>query len=118
MQVVQDIEGSDDCDPDFDEDVVTDEDDTLADWEVVKYTVPEWALGFLINGKVDFLRDGHPSVIDDDLPTLNKFLEGKSNRDGHWSYDSENNEAYFSWRNDITNLGGNCVDVQWVQRVE
>ena len=120
MQVVQNIKSSDDYNPDFDEDVTVGEDDTLAGWEVIEYTVPEWALCYLLDGHSISVDDPDLDDADEDIQAINSFLktEGLNKSKGHWSYDSENSEAYFSWRNDITNLGGNCVDVQWVQRVE
>ena len=92
---------------------IEDKNDARDGWEVVEYTVPEWALSYLFNGDSSGTEDEDREAIDSFMKT-----EGLSEDSGHWSCDSENNEAYFSLRNDITNLGGNCVDVQWVQRVE
>lgn len=105
-------EDYDDYDPDFDKDDV-EEDDTLDGWETIEYTVPEWALSALFNGDTSGLEE-------DDEAAIAAFLESEKlfEERGHWSYDSEKNEPYFSHTNDIHNLGDNVVDIQWVYRIE
>jgi hypothetical protein len=116
MQSVQTFqeECGDDYNADYDKGSINQDENTELDgWTVIEYTVPERALSYLINGDSSGFEDSEQEAID-------YFIKSKDLNEakGHWSHDSENNEAYFSWRNDITNLGGNCVDIQWVQRIE
>ena len=107
-------EYGDDYNPDFDKDLIEESDDDDMDgWETVEYTVPEWALSALFNGDTSGLEDEDEAAIAAFLKS-EKLLE----QQGHWSYDSENNEPYFSRSNDIHNLGDNVVNIQWVYRIE
>jgi len=77
---------------------------------VTEYCVPEWALSVLLNSDTSGLEVEEEAVI-------TAFFEREAFLvvNGHWSYDS--GESYFSWTNDIDSLGGNCIDIQWVQWV-
>lgn len=86
---------------------------------VTEYCVPEWALNILFDDTSNLEEDEDE---DKDEAAVAAFLRSENLwnghwSNGHWSYDSEN-EAYFSWRNDITNIGGNCVDIKWIQWIE
>ncbi len=108
------VDYDDDYNPDFDkDDLEEDEDGTLDGWDVIEYTVPEWALSALFNGDTSGLED-------EDEAAIAAFLKNEklSEQQGHWSYGSENNEPYFSHTNDIHNLGDTVVDIQWVYRAE
>ena len=107
----------DDYDSDYDKDLLDDEDcdaEESQGYDVIPYTVPEWALPYLFNGDATGL-DGSESG-DEDLQAIASFLKSENldQTKGHWNYDSEKEEAYFSRRNDITNLGDNVVDIEWV----
>lgn len=114
MQSQQNIQEIDDNDYDDKDNNL--EEDVTDGWETIEYTVPEWALPYLFNGDASGLEDEG----DEDLRAIADFLKSENldETKGHWSYDSENNEAYFTRRNDITSLGDNCVDIKWVQRIE
>ncbi len=109
----------DNYDPDFNEDVEEDCDDEASQvYTVIQYTVPEWALPYLFNGDatgLDYSDSG-----DEDLAAIVSFLksEGIDESKGHWSSSSGENETYFSHSNDITKLGDNVVDIEWVMLKE
>lgn len=77
------------------------------------YTVPWWALEPLIN-------DDWSNLEDDDVNAIDCFLETEalSEENGHWSYDFNESDSYFSSNNVISDVGDNVVDIQWVQRIE
>ena len=78
-------------------------------FETYEYTIPEWALCALIN-------DDKSGLSDQDCLDLEEFLKTIPGK-GHWSYDCDF-EAYFSWSNDVNNLGGNVVDMIWNEIIE
>jgi len=77
--------------------------------ETITYTIPTWCLCSLFNSDDSGLEDS-------EIEALDSFIEreGLTFDKGHWSYDSEDNESYFSHTNDVTNLGDDVVDIQWV----
>lgn len=79
-------------------------------FEPIEYTLPEWALSAIFNGDTTGLSD-------DDERALEAFLNSEDFSNGHWAY-PEDLEAYFSHSNDVDNLGGNVVDVQFMKRIE
>lgn len=83
---------------------------SVEDVKTITFQVPEYLLSLIINGDDSGLSDKEIKQWENFADSLTDD-EFKS---GHWSYDSEDNEAYFSHTNDVTNLGGNVVDIQWV----
>lgn len=79
--------------------------------KTITYTIPARFLPLIFNDDISGLDD-------DDVKEWEKFVsdEQLSEAQGHWSYDSEDYGEYFSWSNDVTNLGDNVVDIQWVIR--
>lgn len=72
------------------------------------YTVPVWALGYLINGDESDLSP-------EELETINNFLIKEKLASGHWSLDPDQ-EPYFSWSNDLKKVGGSVIDLIWVEK--
>ena len=72
-------------------------------FEVYEYTIPTFYLGALINGDISGLSD-------EEERELNTFLESLPGN-GHWDYDDEH---YFSYYNDINNLGNDVTDCRYL----
>ena len=72
-----------------------------------EYKIPSWAMSQLINGDCSGLDDKELKAIRDfELVVLAKHGSG------HWSIESE--EKYFSWHNDVTDLGNDVYDCVYV----
>lgn len=70
------------------------------------YKMPTWALSYLFNGDKSALTDEEDSL----LYALEMKLEH-----GFWAYaDDEDREPYFSTSNDLDNLGGDVVDLDFI----
>ena len=76
--------------------------------DATTYTLPTWALPALFNGDVSGLTDEEVKQIDD-LERAARRAHGV----GHWSYNPED-EPYFSWHNDLDNLGADVQAVDYV----
>ena len=77
------------------------------EFEAITYTVPEWALPALINDDYSGLSDDDCSAID--------ALQSKLPL-GHWSMPID--EASFYPSNDLQNLGDNCVEIDYMVRID
>lgn len=76
---------------------------------VYTFKIPENCLSLIFN-------DDASGLSEEDIEAWKQFeqqmiTDGFSN--GYWSY-PDNTESYFSYSNDIHNLGDNVVDLQWV----
>jgi len=76
--------------------------------DCITYTVPIFYLPAIIN-------DDYSGLSDDEEKELDEFLNGiyQDFGRGHWAYN--NCENYFTYTNDINNLGNDCVDIQYIQ---
>lgn len=63
--------------------------------ETYKFIVPIWSLPYIINGNIE-------NLTPDEIKIINEKLEGFT----CFSYDSD---TFFSYRNDINNLGAECT---------
>lgn len=70
--------------------------------EKITCKLPAWSIVVLVNGDTD-------TVTDTELTTLNQFLIRNGLNGCPMSVVSE--EPYFSWKNDVDGLGGDCCDV-------
>lgn len=72
-----------------------------------EYIIPSWALSYLINGDSSGLDNKEFKELQIfELTVLAKHGAG------HWSVESE--ESYFSWHNDVTDLGSDVHDCTYV----
>lgn len=82
--------------------------------DTITYQIPSWALSYLING------DSSGIEREEDIKAVDDFCERErlSLDKGHWSLktneDGETEESYFSWTNDVTSLGDDVYNVDWV----
>lgn len=95
--------------PDADRfDYLVDEEEVEPD-NVTTFKIPSHYLSLIFNGDASGYEDA-------DIKAWEQFeqqmiADGFIN--GHWSY-PDNQESYFSYSNDVHNLGDNVVDLQWV----
>ena len=70
------------------------------------YTIPEYAIPYLVNGDKDNLTDAEISEIQ-------RFLSDVNPNRKHVIIGHISENSYFHWRNDIFGLiGANCYDVE------
>jgi len=74
--------------------------------DCITCTVPKHYLPAIIN-------DDYSGLSDYEEKELDGFLNGiyQDFGRGHWAY----SESYFTYTNDINNLGNDCVDIQYIQ---
>lgn len=75
--------------------------------ETKTFVIPTYLLSYFLNGEFAGLDKREFELIDSFL-----FVNQIDSTKGHWSYD--NSEPYTTWTNDVTNVGGTVVDLQWV----
>lgn len=72
------------------------------------YVIPIRFLNLAINDEVAGMEES-------DFELWDWFLlrNGIKYQRGNWSYDEQ--EPYFCWSNDLNEIGGSVVEVQWVE---
>jgi hypothetical protein len=76
---------------------------------ITYFKIPERYLSLIFNGDVS----GYDV---EDIKAWEQFqhqMLAAGFTEGMWEY-PEDTESYFSWSNDVTNLGDNIIDLQWV----
>lgn len=75
-------------------------------YDCLEFIVPDYYLCALILGDYSGLTDSEEIEI-------NEFIESVQKKYGHanFNYDFEQDEPYFSWRNDINSMGGNVQKI-------
>lgn len=86
-----------------DEEVEIDEPDN-----VTTFQIPEHYLSLIFN-------DDATGLEEEDIKAWEEFEQGMiaNGFKGHWSY-PDNQESYFTWCNDVTDIGDAVVDLQWL----
>ena len=81
--------------------------DDEGELETRTFVIPTYLLSYFINGEFAELDNEELELIEGFL-VVNQIDMSQ----GHWSYDDS--EPYFSWNNDLSNVGGSVVDIEWV----
>ena len=75
--------------------------------EIIEFTVPTCLLCYLVNGDDEGLTDEEVEAVDIFLEHEDILVAGGPDEDA---------EPYFSWDNDITDEGGDVIDIKCVVR--
>ena len=76
---------------------------------IYEYTIPVHFASAIINGDYTGLNDSEEKE-------LNSWLEARQNEhvgQGHWCLKDFEQEPYFSWTNDINDLGSDVLDFEF-----
>lgn len=75
--------------------------------EKEKFIIPTFYLPYIFNGDLDGLTD-------EEIADIQSFEHDCVEKYGIGHFDTENDETYFSWHNDINSLGSDCQDVYYI----
>jgi hypothetical protein len=82
---------------------------------LIGFTIPNWAISYLINGDLDGLED-------DDTKKVQDFEHEISNKFGNANFllggGDEPEDMGFCYRNDIDNLGGDCTKLYIMKNIQ
>lgn len=103
---------NDEISEDYDD--VSDQEKTDKD-NLIGFTIPNWAVSYLINGDLDGLEDADTKKVQDfEHEILNKFGNANFLLGG----DAEPEDMGFCYRNDIDNLGGDCTKLYIMKNIQ